>query len=62
MWIAEEKRRRILFYPSSTWIPLKCNWNGPWIDTSWHDTLKKNAESFYFDSLYPVSGHPLPQK
>ena len=33
----------------------------PWIETSWSDTLKENAESFYLNSLYPASGQPIPR-
>lgn len=31
----------------------------PWIASSWNDTLKENAESFYLNSLYPASGQPI---
>lgn len=33
----------------------------PWIATSWSDTLKEHAETFYLDNLYPASGQPLPR-
>lgn len=31
----------------------------PWMESSWSDTLKEDAESFYLDTIYPASGQPL---
>jgi hypothetical protein len=66
MWIAEEKKKEDPHLPivDMDSLETQLGWamdTIPWIDTSWHDTLKENTESFYFDSLYPVSGHPLPR-
>jgi hypothetical protein len=66
-WIAEERKK----VASDSHFPIvdmdslekQLAWamdTIPWIETSWSDTLKENAESFYLDSFYLASGQPLP--
>jgi hypothetical protein len=65
-WIEEEKRKEDPHLPIVDMDSLKKQlaWamdTIPWIETSWSETLKENAESYHFDSLYPVLGQPLPR-
>lgn len=65
-WIAEEKKKEDPHFPIVDMDSLKKQlaWamdTIPWIESSWSETLKENAESYCLGSLYPASGQPLPR-
>ena len=63
-WIVEEKSKDDSRFPLVDMDSLENQliWamdTIPWIETSWSDTLKEDAESFFLNNLYPTSGQPL---